>query len=227
MKNIVFFGVSLTAANIIDVIRDNGTIKDFDNIYFLQDDPSKLGTFAYGCEIIGKFSDILTLHKIKKLTHFSLGLGNAKFMLPREYVYKECIKLGLEPLNAIHKNSYISPDSQIGKGNVICSHATISTHSHIKSNCFIGPSVSILEGVNIGNNVMLTGNIFLGGKVQIGKNVYVGPGVTIGLGVKIGDNSIIGAGSLVLKNIEENSFVFGNPISSIKPNTKSIEANKW
>lgn len=49
------------------------------------------------------------------------------------------------------------------------------------------------------------------GKVSIGNNVYIGRDVTILKGVSIGDNCIIGLGSIVTKDIPDNSVVCGVP----------------
>ncbi len=57
--------------------------------------------------------------------------------------------------------------------------------------------------------------------VKIGKNVWIGSDCTIIPGVKIGDNAIIGAGSVVVKNIPENTVAVGNPAKVIK----EIEVN--
>jgi maltose O-acetyltransferase len=47
-------------------------------------------------------------------------------------------------------------------------------------------------------------------KTVIGSGVRIGSNSTI-LPVSIGNNSIIGAGSVVTKDIPENSVVYGNP----------------
>lgn len=51
--------------------------------------------------------------------------------------------------------------------------------------------------------------------VVIGNNVWVSVQVVILNGVNIGDNSVIGACSLVRKNIPQNTFSAGNPLTII------------
>jgi maltose O-acetyltransferase len=53
------------------------------------------------------------------------------------------------------------------------------------------------------------------GKVSIGKKTFVGMGAVILPGVCIGENVIIGAGSVVTKNIPDNSIAMGNPAKVI------------
>ena len=53
------------------------------------------------------------------------------------------------------------------------------------------------------------------GKVKIEDNVFIGANSTILAGVIIGENAIIGAGSVVTKDIPENSIAAGNPAKVI------------
>lgn len=53
------------------------------------------------------------------------------------------------------------------------------------------------------------------GKVKIGNNVYFGRNCTVLKGVTIGNNCIIGYGSLVMKDIPDNSVVAGSPAKVI------------
>jgi len=52
--------------------------------------------------------------------------------------------------------------------------------------------------------------------IKIGKNVWVGANALILPGVTIGDNCTIGAGSVVNKDVPENSIAVGNPCKVIK-----------
>lgn len=88
-------------------------------------------------------------------------------------------------------------------------------------------------GIKIGNNVMIAShcsitsvthskktslfnqtNIF--GEINIGNNVWIGSHAIILPGVTIGNNSIIGAGSVVTKNVDENSVYAGVPAKKIE-----------
>lgn len=83
----------------------------------------------------------------------------------------------------------------------------------------IGDDVQIARGVTILTHgydwSVLKGKFgdVLGsaGAVTIGNNVFIGMNVTILKGVHIGNNVIIGAGSVVSKDIPDNTVAAGNP----------------
>ena len=52
--------------------------------------------------------------------------------------------------------------------------------------------------------------------IEIGDNVWIGGNVVVLPGVKIGDNCVIGAGSVVTKDVPENSVAVGNPCKVIR-----------
>lgn len=102
----------------------------------------------------------------------------------------------------------------------------ISYQCDIGYGLFIGHCTSIVISsyVKIGNNCNLSQFTSIGSNynraAKIGDNVYIGPNVSIVGDVNIGSNVTIGAGSVVVKNIEPNITVAGNPaafISNKKP----------
>lgn len=78
---------------------------------------------------------------------------------------------------------------------------------------FFHPYSTVLNAESIGDNFtcahLTTLGLGRGGKPIIGNNVHLGANVTIIGNVKIGDNVTIGAGSIVVKNVPDNSVVVG------------------
>ena len=60
----------------------------------------------------------------------------------------------------------------------------------------------------------------------MGDNVYIGVHTVILPGVKIGNNVIIGAGSVVTKDIPDNSVAAGTPARVIKSSQEYLEKAK-
>lgn len=64
------------------------------------------------------------------------------------------------------------------------------------------------------------------GKITIGNNVFIGADATIMPGVSIGNNSIIGTGSIVTKDVPENTVYAGNPAKFICTLEDYLEKNR-
>ena len=52
--------------------------------------------------------------------------------------------------------------------------------------------------------------------ISVGNNVWIGGNVTVLTGVTIGNNVTIGAGSVVTRDIPDNTLAVGNPCRVIK-----------
>lgn len=85
-----------------------------------------------------------------------------------------------------------------------------------------GMGLVVNPGTIIGNNVTLRNNTTIGNSHHGGKSPVICDGVSIGpncsvIGdITIGANSVIGAGSVVVKNVEPNVVVAGNPAKVIR-----------
>lgn len=56
--------------------------------------------------------------------------------------------------------------------------------------------------------------------ISVGDDVWIGAGVQVMPGVSIGSNVVIGGGSVVVKDIPDNSVAVGNPCRVIRPITE-------
>lgn len=110
----------------------------------------------------------------------------------------------------------------------------------IGDNFFANYNCTILDvgKVVIGDNVMFAPNVSLytaghpvhpdsrnsgyeyGISITIGNNVWLGGNVVVNPGVHIGNNVVIGAGSVVTKDIPDNSIAVGNPCRVLRQITE-------
>lgn len=86
----------------------------------------------------------------------------------------------------------------------------------IGDNCMIGPKTSILAITHPTAPDKRNSGIGIPKDVIIGNNVWIGANVTVLPGITIGDNAVIGAGSVVTKDVPQDTIVAGNPARVIR-----------
>jgi UDP-2-acetamido-3-amino-2,3-dideoxy-glucuronate N-acetyltransferase len=123
--------------------------------------------------------------------------------------------------------------SHVSKGAIIGKNCVIGEGVHIGPNVIIGNNCKIQNHSLLYEGVILEDNVFLGPNTITTNDLYpkaqgewkrenfketlfkkgcsIGANSTIVCGVIIGKNTLIGAGSVVTKNIPDNSKAFGNP----------------
>ena len=121
----------------------------------------------------------------------------------------------IEPANLygceLGDNVKIGPFVEIQSNVKIGKNTTVSSHSFIPSGVEIGEHTFIAHGVMFTNDTFDSDMIenWEMKKTIVGDRVRIGSNATI-LPVKIGNNVIIGAGSVVTKDVPDNSIVYGN-----------------
>ncbi len=63
--------------------------------------------------------------------------------------------------------------------------------------------------------------------IRVGDNVWFGAGVQVMPGVTIGSNVVIGGGSVVVKDIPDNTVAVGNPCKVLRPITAEDREKSW
>ena len=110
-------------------------------------------------------------------------------------------------------------------------HGVITVGDHV----LITPGARIMSArsITLGEGTMLASNVILsdsdwhgiydrtsapgkGGPIVTGRNAWIGERAIICKGVTIGENSIVGAGSIVTKDVPDNSIAAGNPARVVK-----------
>lgn len=88
----------------------------------------------------------------------------------------------------------------------------------------VAGSITIKDEVMVAVNVQLISNnhdlydheILTCKPVRLKRNCWIGVGATILPGITVGENSVVSAGVVVMKDVEDNTVVGGNPAKLIK-----------
>ena len=107
----------------------------------------------------------------------------------------------------VGKNVFIGNGCVINRGTIddtiVGDGTKIDAQCHISHNAYIGENNALVSGTKIY------------GSVKTGKNVYIASAIVRNQ-LEIGDNVIIGMGSVVLKNVEDDTTVIGIPAVPFK-----------
>lgn len=125
----------------------------------------------------------------------------------RKKLYEFCRLNKIPLLTLIHKKCSIANDANIGEGCLIMDNVRIGNSAILEPNVFVSGTVNIDHHCYIGANTTFGPSVSLSGAVNVGQNCSFGTLVGVESGLKIGSNSIVTSGSIVQKDVPENSIV--------------------
>lgn len=178
---------------------------------------------------INDFDELTTFlnKKVYKFTEFCkeysteavkivIAVGEPK---SRKILYEKIKSNNYKLATLIHPDTYIYDYSTISEGCIISKGTYISMDVTMDQNVIIvPPNTGIGHDVTIGAHSVIGGCCEIGGYTNIGSLCYIGGGANIKDKLNIGDKAIIGMGSVVLKDVEKEVIVLGNPARTIKNN---------
>lgn len=189
-------------------------------VCFIDDNPAHPKSL---CELPVYHSSNLTKIVQQGVCNLACEIANASVRLR---ILKQCQSVGIEPINVIHPQAYISPTVKIGEGNYIKAGAIIETNTVIGNCCIIDNGVVIAHDNVISDGCHIAPCVAMGSNVRIDQKTIIGIGASIATGVTIGQSVIISVGTSVIKNIPDYSIVEGVPGKVIGKRKKEYRARE-
>lgn len=174
-----------------------------DNEATINDYPVLGGISQSVCEKLTDCFFIFAMSNIKQAAERYEMLKNLSIPIERFYT-------------VVHPTAVVSNKAQLGKGVVIMPHVVVSPnaiighHSQMYAQSFIGHDSELKEMVFVANNASI------GGRVIVHDGAHIGSNCSIRERLTIGRFAIVGLGATVLKNVENNTVVAGNPATTVK-----------
>ena len=119
------------------------------------------------------------------------------------------------PVHFPHTGEVIIGNNVHIGANATIDRATIDA-TIIEDNVKIDNLVHIAHNCVVGKNTLMTGCSTISGGVKVGENCWMAPNSTVYQQLKIGNNSRVGIGAVVLRNVKDDSTVFGNPAYKVE-----------
>jgi sugar O-acyltransferase (sialic acid O-acetyltransferase NeuD family) len=209
MKTLCIYGCGGMGREVVDIAY---SLSRWEKLIFI-DDNIKNKTVD-GIQVY-TLDEVLLQYRKDKL-EFIVATGEPYL---RRLLYNKLEKYELECISIIDKKFELPRTSSIGKGTIVHMGAAITCNVNIGKGCILNVHAVIGHDVTIGNYTVISPNATISGDVRIGSDCYIGSGAIIRNGITIGDNSIIGMGAVVLKDVNPNSVMVGNPAKYLRENT--------
>ncbi len=150
-KEVVIIGAGGHSKVVADII-----IKSKDKLIGFLDDNLKIGSkIIENYQVLGKIEECFDLQKEKKELYFIIAIGDNHI---RKEIYN---KYKLNYYIAIHPNSNIGLEVQIGEGTVIMANACVNSGTQIGNNCIINTGAIIEHDNKIEDYVHVSPNATL------------------------------------------------------------------
>ena len=215
MKKIVIIGASGFATEVAWLIEEiNNYKKEWEILGFIDDNFKNLPKCINGYKVLG---DISYINELSDDIFLIIGIGNGKI---RENIVKKIQNRKFATL--IHPDIKISLTNKIEEGTIICSGSILTVNINIKKHCIINLDCTIGHSATLEEYVTVLPSTNISGNVNIKRCTTLGTGVKIIQGITIGENVMLGAVAIIIKDVENNCTVVGNPGKVIKKGDKNV-----
>ena len=210
----VGLGAGGHAKVVLDILR---LTKAHEIVGLLDADQRLWNTEVSGVPVLGG-DELLPSLYARGIRYAFIGVGTIRDPRPRQLLYQKALDYDFQIVSAVHPQSVISAEVQIGRGATIMAGAVINPGARLGDNVIINTKASVDHDCVIGNHVHVSAGVSFGGGVSVGDRTMIGIGAVIMPGLRIGADAVVGAGSVVTKDVPDKTVVIGYPARIVRNN---------
>ena len=211
VKDLLILGTGIHAEEMAEIVdRVNHITPTWNLIGYLQhqtDGERRVGEQLNGVPIVGTHRDTDTFDGA---FFVSDNGGFEQFGVPTG----QLISLA-DPTSFISRSATIGPGCVFYPGCVVGAHATVGTavfclaHAVINHDCVVGDRTVMATAAR------------LAGYCKVGDDCYLGQACTVREYTTIGRHTLVGTGAVVVRSLDRDQVVVGNPARFLKVNTRA------
>ncbi|MCC9073927.1 acetyltransferase [Flavobacterium sp. F-65] len=210
MKDLIIIGARGFGREVYDLSKQcSGYNTEYIIKGFLDDKSDALVDFENYPEIISSVEG----YEIQEDDVFVCALGSVKW---KKYYVELMLAKGAKFINLIHPSTILNTNAIIGSGLIAFMNSNISNDCVIEDFVTIQGYVGLGHDTKIGKWSHLNAYSFTGGFVILEEEVCLNTRATVLPNVIVRKGATIGASSLVIKNVKENTTVFGVPAKRLE-----------
>ncbi len=152
-----------------------------------------------------------TAHLLERLHEYDgvfVAIGNNMVRVDK---LNKLLSLGAHVPNIIHPFTSVSQYVDIKAGVLVVAGAVVNAGASIGMGVILNTSCSVDHDCVIDDGVHVSPGARLAGGVKVERLAWVGIGASVRQLICIGANAIVGAGAVVVRDVEQDSMVLGNP----------------
>jgi sugar O-acyltransferase (sialic acid O-acetyltransferase NeuD family) len=214
-RALIILGAGGNAFDVLDIVEALSVLGQTHAVAGFLDDSQPVGAQYAGLPILGGLAEAKNFPQHA----FISTIRNEKtFRISQEIL----AKTGLSSdrfVTLVHPTAGVSSHAQLGCGVYVANCASVAGGVILGNHVSVGPGCIVGHGSVIGDHTILAPGSIISGEVRVEKCVYVGAGSVVRQHLHVGEKSLIGMGAVVIRDVEVETTVVGNPAHPIVPRT--------
>ncbi len=201
MRDLLILGNGVHACEMVEIIERYNQKNEYRFLGFVARKPDDKGLLGY---------PVFGLEDLDGPLRHALLIPDNTFELEVKQRFSDRVITLIDP------SCFVSRTARIGRGTVLFPHC------YVGLNAVVGDFVFCLSGCIINHDVIieegsiLASGVSLAGHVNIKREVYLGQASTVKQYLSVGEKSLVGMGAVVVRDVEPNTVVVGNPAIILK-----------